>query len=163
MTQSPTISVVLSMVTIEPCSTTSRTRSPPSPMSTNKFLDLHLLDVRRIEEMDRLGRRLKRPAVLVPVGAVHDDPLRLEHSRVKATHRLKAQESVFVDVLNQESDLVHMRGQHHPGAAIAALDPNHVAQGINGHFINKGPHLIDDDGPNRIFVTGHARALHKGV
>ncbi len=79
--------------------------------------------------MHRLAADDARNAVLADL-----DRFAEQYAGVNAAHSRKAQKTVVRDVRNNQTDLVHMRSQHHFifGALCAAFFDNQIAERVHG-------------------------------
>jgi hypothetical protein len=63
--------------------------------------------------------------------AVYDHALSGQRLRVETAERMKAQESVVVDVRDDETDLIHVRGDHHLLRRAAASESRDIAEVVD--------------------------------
>ena len=89
---------------------------------------------------------------------MHEHPLCDQRAGVEATYRLETKKAFVVDVRDEEADLVHMGGDHHPGA-VSPLGSNHASQGVDAQVIEQRPQLVDDNRPHSILATRNTRCL----
>ncbi len=108
-----------------------------------EVLDLrHLLSLFLVQEVDRLaGDNPQHRTMRAPNG----QPLTDEHLRIPTADRRDVDETVVVDELHDQADLVAMSGQHHPQGGSGVSRGDHVA-------VNVGPHLV---GKRRGIVPNH--------
>ena len=78
------------------------------------------------------------------IGELH--PPASQRHRVNAADPLRAQESLFVDIADDEADLVHVRGQHHLLALASSLfQGDQVAQCIDANLVGERLYFSADD------------------
>ena len=121
-----------------------------------QLLHLGRLDLVPIEQVDRLGSRLQRPAQDRPGEPVDEHPLRDQGAGIEAADRLQAEEPVVVDMGDEEPDLVHVGGDHDPGT-IAPLGADHAAQRVDPQLVDEGSQLLGDDRPHPVLAPGDPR------
>ncbi len=92
--------------------------------------------------MRRLGGNHENATMRIAGSIPDDDPLRGQHGHVEPADGLNAQESLFVDMRNEETDLVGVRREHHPWTTCALADAGDISKGIDRHLIADGPQLV---------------------
>lgn len=105
-----------------------------------------------------LGFGAKHEEAVAGAGfGMNDDPLGSHHSRVESTEGMNAEESVVVDVLDDEANFVHMGGEHEFFAVTGSLfDTDQVAHGIGCDFVADIFELAVDDSSDEVFLSGDA-------
>ena len=108
------------------------------------------------EQMDRFsGDQAEDRPGLGPDG----HPLTDEHLGVPPSDRLNVQKAVFVDVLNDQADLVAMAGQHHAQRGVRIFCHNQVAVQVGADLVGERRHVIADDLLQGAFVARGAGQL----
>ena len=86
------------------------------------------------------------------------ETLRGEHAVGPAADRDQAEEAVVGDRLHQETDLVHVRREHHARAALLLGGRGeHAAEAVGAE--RAAAEFADEDRADRVLVTGRAVGL----
>ena len=80
---------------------------------------------------------------------------------IPTTDGLCVNETIVVDVRNDQSDLISMPSQHHTHRSVGVLAQDQIAMQICGHGIAEGFGVVPDDLLNGFFVAGNARRFDK--
>ena len=80
---------------------------------------------------------------------------------IPAADSLCVNETIVVDVRNDQSDLISMPSQHHTHRGVGVLAQDQIAMQICGHGIAEGFGVVSDDLLNGFFVAGNARRFDK--
>ena len=80
------------------------------------------------------------------------------HTRVDAAGFLEAQHAGILDLRDDETDFVHVRGDHQFRRVVflALLEHDQVAHGVHGHFIRIGAALLRQLRANGVLEAGDA-------
>ena len=86
-------------------------------------------------------------------------PLPDQLLRVPTADRLRINETVFIDLGNDQSDLIAMTCQHQPNIRVGVLAKDQVAVQIRFHRIGEASSVLSDDRLYWFFVARHARRI----
>src|SRR5918994_992568 len=98
----------------------------------HRLANVELLGLRRFlllvtRQVRWLARRLERAAERLAVGGRYEDSLGDHVGGIMAAQGLQADEALVVYVLDEEADLVRVRGDNHAPVAASLLSPDHSA------------------------------------
>ena len=103
------------------------------------------------------------------VAGVHVNPLRHEVPGVEPADRVKAQESLAIDVAHEKADLVHVRRHEHTyrlvvwNTAARMANTDCVPDCIHVQVVHQWTHRIEDHGADRFLPGRHSRCLGQGL
>ena len=84
-----------------------------------------------------------------------------QHLRIPAADRVKPQESLVVNVLDEQPDLVAVTGEHDPGRTVGIDDGSHIAMPVGADFRGKSLGVTANHVLHRPLVTRRAGSLQK--